>query len=140
MVRPPRPPFPSPHLLPFLPLLVLPLLAGCERGFPTPEDRGTVSEETFVEAMAALRGRALVPDEFDLAEEERERILDTVGVAWEELVTFADVHGVDVPYMYEVWARVDSAIVARSLEGEQDPDDPGAPNGAATGDAPPAPR
>jgi hypothetical protein len=101
--------------------LLLVLAGGCERGFPTAEDRPTVAEDTFVAAMAELRHAEILAPDGLVPPETRERILTGLGTTADEIAAFAEVHGADVSYMFGVWTRVDSALVEKASELEDDP-------------------
>jgi hypothetical protein len=103
-------------------------VAGCERGFPTAEDRPSISEDAFVAAVAELRHMGLNWEEGHAPAEERDRVLGGLGIEAGELVEFVEIHGRNVPYMYGVWVRVDSAVVEKGAaldeEASPDPDPP----------------
>ncbi|TVP49928.1 MAG: hypothetical protein EA350_01240 [Gemmatimonadales bacterium] len=119
------------HRVAFLLLLIF-ASSGCERGFPTAGSEPTIPEDEFVEAMAELRTATFRQEGGTLPVSERDEILRRRGLAPEDLVKFAEVHGPDVPFMFAVWARVDSAVVAAST-----PSPPGEADSPPPGDAPP---
>jgi hypothetical protein len=102
------------------------LLAGaaCDPGFPRAGPEATISEDEFVAAMVELRRGALHREGNRLPISERDRILAARGLTPDDLLHFAEVHGADVPYMYEVWTRVEAGLLGRDpeeLEGAEDP-------------------
>jgi hypothetical protein len=88
--------------------------SGCERGIPTSGAEPTISEDQFVEAMVELRTATFRGEYEELSLPERDEILRRRGLEPDDLVRFAEVHGPNVPYMFEVWSRVDSLAVAGS--------------------------
>lgn len=101
------------------------LVAGCTRVEPRTDGRATISEEVFIEAMVALRTSFALNDQGVLAPGASEAILQEHGLTREHLETFVEVHGTDVPFMADVWARVQLAVDSangRGSELEADPD------------------
>jgi hypothetical protein len=113
---------PMPRALSALGFLLVSLaLPGCERGFPTAEDRPSISEDAFVAAMAELRHMGVNWEEGHVPAEDRDRVLREMGLEARELVEFVEIHGRNVPYMFGVWTRVDSAVVEKGAGLDEDP-------------------
>lgn len=96
-------------------------LLSCERGFPTAEDRPAISEDAFVAAMAELRHAGVDWEEGHVPADERDRILRELGLEAGELVEFVEIHGRNVPFMFRVWTRVDSAVIEKGARLDEDP-------------------
>lgn len=101
------------------------LLSGCTQVEPVTEGGQTVSEDVFVEAMVALRTSFALNEQGVLAPGASDAILQERGITREHLETFVEVNGTNVPFMADIWARiqlgVDSAF-GRGSELEADPD------------------
>lgn len=80
---------------------------------PTPT--ATVDRETFVQVYVELRVAALESSDANLAEEDRERILQRHGVSAEDLISFAEVHGADPDYMLSVWTEIEDRLNVDSI-------------------------
>jgi hypothetical protein len=85
-------------------------LAGCEVQIPTSRDQPTISQESFIATMVQLRVAAIRTPVGLATEEERNRILEEYGVSEDDLRTFADVHGTNVPMMEALWSEVERGI------------------------------
>lgn len=81
-----------------------------------------MQRETFIQVYVELRAAALGHDDATVTDAERERILSSHGVAAEDLVTFAEVHGRDPAYMRDVWNEIEERLNVDSLD-EGDPGD-----------------
>jgi hypothetical protein len=100
-----------------LPLISLFVVAtACERGFPEAGGAPSIADATFVQAMVDFRTEALNWEEGHIPEEVRDSILVRHGILGNDLVTYVEVWGSDVPHMYRVWAAVDSTLQARIFE------------------------
>ncbi len=111
-------------------------LSGCDDGVPSSRDGTTIPRETFVEAMVDLREAAIRSGGEAPSAAERERILQEHGIGAEDLRTFVEIHGENVPLMNEVWSAVERRLVERQEEeGLPDPsgDTPEDPGVAAPG-------
>ncbi len=111
-----------------LPLISLFVVAtACERGFPEAGSAPSIPEATFVQAMVEFRTEALNWEEGHIPDDVRDSILARHGITGDDLVTYVEVWGNDVPHMYRVWAAVDSTLQARlfQVEALEELDDPG---------------
>lgn len=101
------------------------LLSGCTRVEPVSEGGTTISEEVFIEAMVALRTSFALNAQGVIAPGASDAILQERGLTREDLETFVEIHGTNVPFMADVWARVQLAVDSakgRGSELETDPD------------------
>lgn len=102
----------------------------CTRIEPETERRPTISEDVFVEAMIALRTSFALDDQGVLAPGASDAILQDMGLAPEQLETFVEVHGGNVPLMADIWSRIEVAVdsaAGRTLQVEGDADTQGVP-------------
>lgn len=99
-------------------LLLLILLPGCDLGIPSSADERTIDDDTFVEVMVELRQETLRAGG-TLPESDRDRILESHDVTPDDLVTWARVHGGNVPRMHAVWNRIEEEL---GRGGRMDPD------------------
>lgn len=117
MTTPPRPlrfrPRSVRRGIPFLAVLLLPLLASC--GGNT---REAIPRETFIEAYIALRSVAVRSPTGEVDPISRARILEERGLTEEDMLHFVEVHGRDVPFMGALWEEIDNEISRRAREGE----------------------
>jgi len=84
-----------------------------------------ISRDRFIQAFVELRKAALSSsdEEIDLAD--RDRILDSMDLTDQDLLTFVDVWGRDGEMMQAVWQDVDSILRESRTDGEGDPGDRG---------------
>lgn len=114
-------------------LFLTPLLlgvAGCNREPVNPRAEEAISKELFTEAYVKLRMEGLRSPMMEISLEDRDRILEEVGVTEEELLTFVDVWGADGEFMVEVWGTIDSLMTQERMKGRggldgADEEDPG---------------
>jgi hypothetical protein len=92
------------------------IAAACDPGFPAPGGGPTISEDAFVETVVELRRAAAHWEARRLPEGERDSILRARGVSQDDLFLFVEVHGPDVPYMSQVWTRIDALLTGREAE------------------------
>lgn len=103
-------------------LLIALLLPACDPGFPGPAEGETIPEDAFVQAMVDLRRAAAEWEGRRLPDAERDSILEVHGLEPEDLLHFVEIHGTDVLYMSEVWARVEATFIARDAEAGEVPE------------------
>lgn len=77
-----------------------------------------MTREAFIETYVALRAAGLQTESRVISPEDRERVLAERGVAQEELLHFAQVHGGDATFMREVWEEVESRLEDRQTDVE----------------------
>ena len=94
---------------------------GCTGGTPEGAPPEPISRESFIEAYVELRMAALGSPGEQLALEERDRILEEMGLVEEDLLNFVESRGRDVQFMRRVWEEVDSVISNK----RRPPDAPG---------------
>jgi hypothetical protein len=94
----------------FVAVALLAGVGGCDPGFPTTEGSAGISEEDFVEAVVELRRASLLAPSGILPITERDQRLAARGLTAEALRQFVEVHGVDVPYMGQVWSQVERRL------------------------------
>lgn len=85
-------------------------LSGCDDGVSGAEGAQTISGETFVDVMVALRSSPLLDPSGYLPVGVPEQILTEHGVSPDAMRRFVEVHGSNVPLMTEIWAKVDSLV------------------------------
>lgn len=85
--------------------------AACGDGAASAGGAPTISREAFVEVMVDLRTSPLLDPSGLLPSGEPERILEENGVTAEQMRSFVEVHGGDVPFMAEVWTEIDARVV-----------------------------
>jgi hypothetical protein len=107
-------------LLLFLLVLLPPsqALLGCGPESTDPDRPPTISREAFVDAYVALRIAALQDPRQRLEPGEKTRILAQRNLSEEDLLTFAEVHGTDVPFMRDIWQEVDSIMREKREPGD----------------------
>lgn len=93
-------------------------LPGCGSG----PAASTMDRETFIDVYVELRVAALGHDDATVTPGERERILASHGVAAEDLVTFAEVHGRDPAFMRDVWNEIEDRLNVDALPDEASSD------------------
>lgn len=115
----------------------------CDPGFPTSEGTAPIDRETFIDTYVALRTEAMGWEGGRIPAEDRDRVLAEKGVTAEDLRSFIEVHGRNVPYMSLLWAEVESRLLGgedpAGPELEGPPGDPPLP-GADDGSGLPFPR
>ena len=70
--------------------------------------------DTFVTAFVDLRLAAIESEDFVVTDSERDRILSSHGIDGESLLLFANVHGMDVEFMRDVWNDVEQLFGERT--------------------------
>jgi hypothetical protein len=70
----------------------------------------TISAETFIDVMVALRTSPLLDSSGYLPPGASERILAEHGVSPDDMRGFVEVHGTDVPLMTDIWSAIDARI------------------------------
>jgi len=105
-------------------------VAGCNSKPVNPRAEEAISKELFIEAYVQLRMEGLRSPMMEISLENRDRILEEVGVTEEELFTFVDVWGADGEFMVEVWGTIDSLMTQERMSGRGgrdggDEEDPG---------------
>lgn len=90
------------------------LVAACSgTSEPSPE---AIDREVFIAAYVDLRVAAFSSEGDTITQAQREGILDRHGVTEGDLLSFAEVHGPDVPFMRGVWNEVEARLdAARAL-------------------------
>ena len=73
-------------------------------------DDATIDRESFIAAYVDLRADALLNENGEITDEERDLVLQKHGVTEEHLLAFADVHGRDVAFMRDVWDEVEERL------------------------------
>ena len=91
-------------------------VASCGSDTAQPVPDAVIDRTTFVETYVDLRWAAVHTPDFRITPEAREEILARHGVAPEDLVRFAEVHGRNLDRMNEVWAEVETLLQARESE------------------------
>lgn len=114
-------------------LLLATALAACDPGFPGSGREPTISEDTFVATMVELRRAAGVRPGGRIAPADRDRILAERGVGEEDLLLFVEVHGPNVPYMEQIWVRIEAELRDDPLDPEGEADPGVEPGGLAPG-------
>lgn len=71
-----------------------------------------------MDAYVALRIAALQDPRQRLEPGEKTRILAQRNLSEEDLLTFAEVHGTDVPFMRDIWQEVDSIMREKREPGD----------------------
>jgi hypothetical protein len=94
------------------------LLAGCDDAPPAE----TIDRQRFIDTWVELRSEALNARAGTVDETMRAAVLERMGVTEEELVSFAEVHGVDPEFMRGVWNDVSERIEEISFEPTSPPD------------------
>lgn len=89
-------------------LLTVGAIVSCETG-PGGESE-TISPESFVEAMVALRASGVLDASGYLPEDEPERILAEQGLVPDDLRRFAEAHGGDVVFMSSLWDEIERRV------------------------------
>ena len=70
----------------------------------------TIDREQFIQTYVDLRVEGLKAETGSISEDVRDRVLSDHGVTEQDLLTFADVHGRDVPFMKDVWDEVERRL------------------------------
>lgn len=96
-------------------LALLVTLPGCDLGIPGSGSGETIDDQTFVEAMVELR-LATARSDGALSASVREDVLADVGVSGDDLVTFIEVHGENVPRMHDIWVELDLRLSGEGRE------------------------
>jgi len=99
---------PRPLILALVVLTALPSGA-CSSG--NAED--VISREQFVEAYVELRTISQRYMDDAVPVEERDRILQELGLTPEDLLEFVEVRGGDATFMHEVWEEIDTRFRER---------------------------
>ena len=99
----------SPHRSLLCSLLIIGAAVACS-GSDTGAD--TIDRETFISTYVDLRAAALRRDSREITDEERDSILGEYGVTEDELLSFAEVHGREVPFMQDLWDEVEGRLDA----------------------------
>ena len=89
-------------------LLAAGTIVSCKAG-PGGESE-TISPESFVEAMVALRASGVLDASGYLPEGEPERILAEQGLVPDDLRRFAETHGGDVVFMSSLWDEIERRV------------------------------
>ena len=89
-------------------LLAAGAIVSCEAG-PAGEG-GTISPESFVEAVVALRTSDLLDASGYMPDGEPERILAEQGIVPDDLRRFAEAHGADVVFMSSLWDEIERRV------------------------------
>lgn len=106
------------HLSAWLLALLLPLtVTACESPLPGDGSRSAMSEDSFVDAMVALRRAALGEESGRLPPEDAREVLAEQGTTEEELRRFVEIRGGNAPAMSAVWTRIEARLTG------QDPED-----------------
>ena len=105
-------------------------VAGCNSEPENPRAEEAISKELFIEAYVKLRMEGLRSPMMEISLEDRDQVLEEVGVTEEELLTFVEVWGADGEFMVEVWGTIDSLMMdarmdARGGRDRGDEEDPG---------------
>ena len=96
-------------------------IAGCAGSGSNPGEGDTISRDTFIRAYFELRMKGLRSPQMEISREDRDRVLNEVGVTEEELLTFVDLWGTDLEMMQGIWENVDSLMrEARMADAEDD--------------------
>ena len=72
----------------------------------------TLDRETFISTYVDLRAAALRKESREISDEQRDSILGEYGVTEEDLLSFAEMHGREVPYMQDLWDEVEVRLDA----------------------------
>ena len=86
--------------------------SGCGSETAPEGDVVTIDRETFISTYVDLRVAALSAEGDTITAEQRATILADHGVAADDLMEFAEVHGEEVFYMREVWNEVEARLDA----------------------------
>ena len=89
-------------------LLAACAIVSCEAG--PGGDRETISPESFVEAMVALRTSGLLDASGYLPEGEPEQILAEQGLVPDDLRRFVETRGRDVVFMSSLWDEIERRV------------------------------
>ena len=89
-------------------LLAACAIVSCEAG--PGGDRETISPESFVEAMVALRTSSLLDASGYLPEGEPEQILAEQGLVPDDLRRFVETRGRDVVFMSSLWDEIERRV------------------------------
>lgn len=84
--------------------------SACAGDASSPDRGSTISAQTFVDAMVALRTSPLLDRSGYLPAGVPEQILTEQGVSPADMRKFVEVHGSDVPLMTEIWNAVDAGV------------------------------
>jgi hypothetical protein len=90
---------------------------GCGDEDTNPRAEETISKELFIEAYVELRQEGLRSPMMEISLEDRDRILEELGVTEEDLFTFVDVWGTHGDFMVEVWETIDSLMTEDRMMG-----------------------
>ena len=82
------------------------LVAACDDGIPGSGPGSTIERERFIEVMVELRYEAVRSPTGRITDTARDGILGRQGLVEDDLRSFVEVHGRNVPLMTEVWAEV----------------------------------
>ena len=81
------------------------VLFGCGGGDPA-----TIDRDVFIAAYVDLRAEALLNDDRQITDDERDQVLQEHGVTEGDLMAFAEIHGRDVAFMRDVWDEVEERL------------------------------
>jgi len=95
--------------------------SACTGAGSNPQEDLAIPREDFVQAYYQLRVEGLRSPEMEISLEERNRILDDLGLTEDDLLTFAEVWGSDGEVMQGIWQEVDSLMREARRERAEDP-------------------
>jgi len=103
---------------------VLAVLA-CNGTKPPPGADEAISREAFVEAYFRLRTEGLKSPDLEIGIQDRDRILEELELAEEDLLGFVEVWGREGEVLQGIWQEVDSLMRQARRERDEDPDSEG---------------
>jgi len=113
-------------------ILALAVLTALPAGACSSGNAGDViSREQFVEAYVELRAISQRYMDDDFPVEERDRILNDLGLTPEDLLEFVEVGGGDATFMHEVWEEIDTRFRERRTTPHPPPDPSRPPGGGS---------
>jgi hypothetical protein len=110
-------------------------VSGCGDEDANPRADEAISKELFIEAYVELRQEGLRSPMTEISLEDRDRILEELGVTEEDLFTFVDVWGTDGDFMVEVWETIDSLMTEDRMMGRPGRPESEEENPEGTGDS-----